>query len=161
MRVLLLGPDNDRLAAFISAYGDEVVSEDRADWIVSYRHRELVPDAMIAAVNDQAINLHISALPWNGGADPNLHAWRDKTPHGISLHWMTQEIDRGGLIAQRRITFTTGETLRTSYMRLDAEAIALFMEYWPELRNGKRGSYHRSSDKPPLPHGWDTPVSDL
>jgi methionyl-tRNA formyltransferase len=164
VRILLLGPSNDRLRDFIAAYGDEVVDLmglQYTEWIVSYRYREMVSPNLLAQVNHQAINLHTGALPWNAGSDPNLHAWKDHTPHGVTLHWMTQELDKGPMIAQRRLLFSPGETLRTSYLRLDAEAIALFMEYWPELRRVSRGSSHRTSDRPALPYGWDTPVETL
>jgi methionyl-tRNA formyltransferase len=157
----MLGPPRLQLYEFIEAYGDEVMAGE-PDWIISYGHRERVSEAMLQSVDYKAINLHIGALPWNRGADPNLHAWRDGTPHGVSLHWMSPKIDQGELIAQRRIAFARpqDETLKSSYARLDAEAMALFMEYWPDIRR-PYGSEHKKADRPPLHSGWDTKVKEI
>ena len=69
------------------------------------------------------INIHISMLPWNCGADPNFWSWFYATPKGVSIHCIDSGIDTGGLLTQAEIMFPAGETLRTSYDRLMEHAI--------------------------------------
>lgn len=150
MKVRLLSTDL-AIADFLRACGDEIV-EGGGEWLISFGHPDVLNADILRRYEGRAINLHISALPWNRGAHPNYWAWTEGTPHGVTLHWMTEKLDSGPIIAQRRLTFGPGFKLNTSWMRLQMEAIALFMEYWPELRLDKRGSYHSKSD---LPHGTD------
>ena len=145
MDVRLLSTDPD-IAAFIRCCGDTLVESD-GDWLVSFGHRKIISAMDLMPYGAQAINLHISALPWNRGASPNYWAWRNGTPHGVTLHRLTEGLDSGPIIAQRRLVFGPGFTLNTSWLRLMAEARALFMEFWPELRTGQ-GSFHRAADLP-------------
>ena len=145
MDVCLLSSDAE-IASFIRCCGDRVVY-DGGDWLVSFGHRRVISAKALAPYGGHAINLHISALPWNRGAHPNYWAWRDGTPHGVTLHRMIARLDEGDIIAQRRLVFGPGFTLETSWLRLMAEARAMFMEFWPELR-APRGSFHRVADLP-------------
>lgn len=180
MPVLLLGPNTDTLASIIE--DDVVVCADelcslttvealRPSFAVSYGYRHIVPSAVIAALGQRIINLHISYLPWNRGSDPNLWSWLSNTPKGISIHWLTEGLDKGGIIAQELVEFDTNHTLRTSYLELQTRVTHLFARVWPDLISGAtpgspqsgHGSYHRSSDKDrhmdALPLGWDTPCA--
>ena len=97
----------------------------------------------------------------------------DNTPKGVSIHYLDAGIDTGDLIAQKKLDFAAGETLRTSYARLQAEITQLFTEHWSQIRNGTcaadrqvgPGSFHRVADRERIAHlltnGWDTPVAQL
>lgn len=135
-----------------------------------YRHiiRKEVLDRMTV------VNVHVSLLPWNRGADPNLWSWVDGTPKGVTIHYVDEGIDTGDVIYQEPVTFGEGETLATSYAKLQGAALALLQKHWAEIRSGRcqrtpqrgQGSSHRLADKAALasvlaPLGWDTPVKDL
>lgn len=154
MRVKLLS-DDGQISAFIEACGDQIV-DSKAEYLVSFGHRSVLTAEELAPFGDRAINLHIGALPWNRGAHPNFWAWKENTPHGVTLHRMTERLDDGPIIAQRRLSFGPGFTFHTSWLRLVTEARAMFMEYWPELRIGKRGTYHSTSDLP-TDTNWEAP----
>jgi len=160
MRIALLGDQCRSMIQFMEACGDSVAEEGTPtaalDFIISFNYAEILPKVSLESVDYKAINIHIGALPWNRGAHPNYWSWHDGTPAGVTLHWMTEGLDKGEIIAQRRIAFGPFETYRTSYLRLQAEARALFMEYWPEIKQS-RGSYHRADE---LPSGldWNAPV---
>jgi len=83
MQVLLLGPDRPEFRKHLERYGDSVEPHEdpiggdstilqSADFIISYGYRHLLPQEVIDEFPGRAINLHISMLPWNRGADPNL-----------------------------------------------------------------------------------------
>ena len=142
---------------------------DNMDLFISYGYRHIIKKEMLNRMNRPPINLHISLLPWNRGADPNLWSWIDNTPKGVTIHLMDSELDKGEIIAQRQIEMDTTYTLATSYERLCKEMERLFKENWLSIRfnNFKTfptmGSYHASKDKESLnlTDGWNTPVSML
>lgn len=184
MKVLVLSPYPESLNQVLASSGDETVicetpitraSPDPStfDLAVSYGYRHLVRGDTLDAWKDRLINLHISLLPWNRGADPNFWAARDGTPSGVSIHHIDAGIDTGDIIAQQEVPFEDGDTLATSYARLQERMIELFRDTWPSIRAGSAprvkqqgvGSYHRARDKDALmaqlPRGWDTPVTDV
>ncbi len=119
------------------------------------------------------INLHISYLPWNRGADPNLWSFLDNAPKGVTTHYIDAGLDTGRILIQEEISFRYNDTPRTSYERLAAAIEILFRKSWPRIREGKAqsfpqpqgGSSHRLKDRAAVEHlltkGWDTPVSQL
>lgn len=184
MKVLLLGPERPEFEACFRSGGDTVVRHDDkislpwaqvcgAKWLVSYGYRHILPQEVLDWFPRRAVNLHISYLPWNRGADPNLWSILDDSPAGVSIHLLDAGLDTGDLIAQRLVPFDPQDTLRSSYARLNAEIQALFWAVWPQLKGvGIRGipqpsggSCHRVRDRAGFEHllrlGWDTPVSEL
>ena len=184
MRILLLGPSRDGIMEYLLSFGDEVLhSEDKIqpvklmddnfDFIISYGYRYIIPKNVVNHYENRLINLHISYLPWNKGADPNFWSFLDNTPKGITIHYIDEGLDTGDIIAQEEIVFLENETLASSYQKLVLEIKKLLLEAWPIIRSGKNkrnkqlgtGSYHRLKDKEVyldlLNDGWDTPVSYL
>ena len=175
MRVLLLTPDAGRIWPVLS--GTQIELQDTpltrrpdADLVISYNYRHIVPEEFIT---ERMINIHISFLPWNRGADPNFWSWLDHTPKGVSIHQIDKGIDTGPIICQREVTFGFGPTLRSTYERLQSEAVDLFKEEWAWIKNGwytavpqsPGGSFHRKKDmdywRPYLSSGWDTPIYEI
>jgi methionyl-tRNA formyltransferase len=141
--------------------------------VIACNYKHVIPADVFAALPSIRVNCHISLLPWNRGSQPNYWAWKDSTPHGVTLHQITPQLDRGPIYAQREVTFGEGETLATSHARLEAELFALFRIAWPEIKAGRltplpqvgSGSYHDraafAAVKDTLRLGWQTPVSEL
>jgi methionyl-tRNA formyltransferase len=175
MKVVVLSPYPETLAATLKASGDKMVPLDdtEAAWLVSYGWGKMVPGTVLERFPRRAVNLHISMLPWNRGADPNLWSWVDDTPKGATLHLMTGKLDGGDIIAQQPINWRLSDrvTLASTYADLRTAAEGLFAYAWPRIRHGRftahpqapGGSYHRAADKEsvPLPAGWATPVTQL
>jgi len=173
MRVQVLSPYPEFIAAAITDHGDTVVDRD-PEFIVSYGHREIFKPDFIARYPDRIINIHISILPWNRGADPNFWSWFDNTPKGVTIHKIDAGLDTGDILAQEEFNFTGyDDTLESSYERLKCTAEILFRKVWPDIRDGKiapkkqtgRGSYHNARDKTPIfeRHGitWQTKCSEI
>ncbi len=184
MNVLVLSPHPEKLADILAASNDHPVAQelpistdtpdpDAFGFAVSYGCRHIVDAAAVQVWQHRLINLHISLLPWNRGADPNFWAACDGTPGGVSIHHIDAGIDTGDLIAQAEVPFQPQDTLATSYARLHRRILDLFAEVWPRIRSGTAprrpqpagGSYHRTRDKGDLmarlPLGWHTPIADI
>lgn len=118
---------------------------------------------------EKRINLHISLLPHNRGADPNFWSWANSTPKGITIHCLAPSVDSGDIILQRQLIISDTHTLKTSYALLHAEMMNLFSSNWTDIREGsiiprpqpRDGSIHRSQERKRLwslfPDGYDTP----
>jgi methionyl-tRNA formyltransferase len=179
MRVLLLSPYPTLIQAPIIAAGDELIVSNEppgaidfdVDLIMSFGYRHIIKPPLLTALACPILNLHISFLPWNRGADPNFWSWFDDTPKGVSIHHIAAGIDTGDIVVQREVAFDAdSETLATSFEKLRLTGCALFAESWPAIRAGDlpdkpqqaTGSYHRVKDREPwwprLPNGFDTPV---
>jgi len=180
-RILFLGPAGSpllpRLEGEVLRREDPIALDDveaaRPDIVVAHGYRHIIPADVIAALPGRVVNLHISLLPHNRGADPNLWSWVDDTPKGVTIHHVDEHLDTGDIIAQREVAFTGSETLAETYEALQAAVVDLFVETWPAIRDGTAprtpqppgGSYHRTSDRRRVEHlltrGWDTPVRAL
>ena len=185
MTILFLGPETSPLIAWLKAHESNVVHTDQkisddyirvnnVSFIVSFGYRHKISKLVLEAVSGRAVNLHISYLPWNRGADPNFWSFMEDTPKGVTVHFIDEGLDTGDIIGQRAVDFDLyAETLSTSYSRLHREVEGLFKELWSSIKGGtcKRGrqvgagSHHVSRDKQELAwlliNGWDTPVSVL
>lgn len=184
-KVLFLGPEHSPLFLWLREQnenvlqtGEKITPEDIRLWnvgfLVCYGYRHIIQHPVLALLPERAISLHISYLPWNRGADPNLWSFLEGTPKGVSIHHLDEGIDSGDIILQKPVDFTAAEpTLGATYDRLQAEVQQLFRDYWIKLKAGYmprrrqegRGTYHRKKDKDAVAHllaqGWNTPVSML
>lgn len=100
------------------------------------------------------LNLHNSYLPWNGGAHPCTWAILDRTPHGVTMHWCTDKIDKGPIFMQRKLEIYEDDTADSLYKRTADEEVKLFRDAMDAYRLGLRraspqepgGSYHTKAD---------------
>ena len=165
----ILGLFNNECAAelfqWLSETGHEVIlsseklssqwcKEQGFDLTVSYTYRYILSSEIIHALNDNVVNIHNSMLPFNRGADPNIWSIADKTPRGVTLHYINEKLDSGYVIAQEFVRYGDNETLESSYFILDRAAKEMFKkafayyDYWPELKKQCIGSgtYHSIKD---------------
>jgi len=186
MNTLLLGAHSDRLTPVISRAGHTTLRHDapvdlqwltsrNIDYIVSFGYRHIIRKPVIDYYDGRIFNLHISLLPWNRGADPNLWSHLEKTPSGITIHHIDAGLDTGDIVIQREVSFDLAkETLASSYDTLMRCITDLFADIWPGVLAGSApripqkgvGSCHKSADKAPfLPllaqSGWQTPLIDI
>jgi methionyl-tRNA formyltransferase len=144
---------------------DEPIEDSDADFIISYGYRHILKKPILDKFKDRAINLHISYLPWNRGADPNYWSFVDGTPKGVTIHFIDEGIDTGDIIGQRYMKYDyQTDTLETFYNKLTDCLEDLFKKSWKYIREGKahrypQTSYHRSDEMPDI--SWDTLVRDL
>jgi len=187
MKILYLGNSDSPLIAYLQAHGEEIVATtDKIDmnfihlhlpeFIVSYGYRHIISDDILKHYPDTAVNLHISLLPWNRGADPNFWSFVENTPKGVTIHYLDKGVDTGDIIVQKQVEFSEKDTLHTSYLKLHEEIQNLFKQHWAKIRIGKcprisqnsiyqTASSHRLIDKQKLSflltNGWHTPVKIL
>jgi methionyl-tRNA formyltransferase len=177
MNILYLGPQSplvDFLSMETVRRTEEPISDfGNADFVISYGYRHIIRNKEeLKRMDGRAINLHISYLPWNRGADPNLWSWIDETPKGVTIHYIDPGIDTGDIIVQEKVDLPSEETLRSSYALLQHRIQKLFFKHWRHIRDGhchrvqhRGGTFHTTRDRETvekwLTSGWDTPVREL
>ena len=187
MKILLLGPNEpyqNELCDFLISDGNEVTFKssklmkdtqhlDNYDFLVSYGYRYIISKKVINQFKFMAINLHISYLPWNRGADPNLWSFIDDTPKGVTIHKIDEGIDTGDILVQKKVLFNENDTLETSYKKLQIEIIDLFKNNWHQIKKNEcesfkqvdGGTFHKSLESESimksLPYGWKTSVKEI
>lgn len=182
MNILYLGVENKKIIDFLEkdnkviVYKEKIFNNDildDVDYIVSYGYRFIISEEIVDRFKGKAINLHISYLPWNRGADPNLWSFLEDTPKGVSIHYIDYYVDTGDILGQTEITYGDDDTLRSTYDLLVQKMEELFYNIWRNLQSGKViakkqegiGSYHKLIDKNKylflLNQGWDTKVNAI
>ena len=153
------------LFRWLSEIGNEVVlcsenispqwcKKQNFDLTVSYTYRYILSEETIQALNNNVVNIHNSMLPFNRGADPNIWSIVERTPRGVTLHYVDNQLDKGDIIAQEIVDDGDNETLTSSYNNLDRAAKAMFKkafryyEYWPALKKKciGQGTFHLLKD---------------
>lgn len=151
------GLDNSRIlqaTQIKTASGRAFLRETSPDIGISVLFDYLLDRTFLDAVPRGVINLHPSYLPFNRGQFPNVWSIVEKTPAGVTLHYIDEDVDTGDIIAQSRVEVEPADTGLTLYRRLELAAIDLFKSAWPRLCTGAAdripqqgsGTYHRTRD---------------
>jgi methionyl-tRNA formyltransferase len=101
------------------------------------------------------INTHPSLLPYGRGKHNNFWTIVDEVPFGVSLHWASEEIDSGDLIAQQEIQYDWTDTGGSLYLKATTEMPGVFKDNYELIRDGmaprlvqdlNSGSFHQSNE---------------
>lgn len=167
INIVYFGNEESSLVSFLKNQGHEVtIFKDKVTlsqlmqinpgFLISYGYRHVISKDIVEHFDGRLINLHISYLPWNRGADPNFWSHVEDSPKGVTIHHMDQGLDTGDIIVQKLVQFDEEDTLRTSYAKLKIEIENLFFDYWEKIWNGQSprlsqdkeaGSFHKMKDK--------------
>jgi methionyl-tRNA formyltransferase len=176
MKILYLGPTNNSVYNFLNnSYKtlntEEKISPEKLyefDWVISYGYRHILKKEHIENSNNPIINLHISYLPWNRGANPNYWSWIENTPKGVTIHAINEGVDTGDIFIQKEVDFNKDETLSSSYNKLKKEIESLFINNFENIMKGsilpqiqpQGGSLHYIKEFPGV-ESWNIKVKDL
>lgn len=146
---VFLGSDlnkNETLARIRSLGADLAISV-LFDYILKKDFLEIFPRGVV--------NIHPSLLPYNRGQYPNVWSIVEKTPSGVTLHYIDEGIDTGAILAQKKVPLQQIDTGETAYRKLERACVELFQDSWANFAAGKlkpnaqekaAGTYHTSRD---------------
>jgi methionyl-tRNA formyltransferase len=186
-KILFLGPSDSPIIKWLLEKGENIYStkkkvtkefilKNEFEFLITYGYRFILKKEILNLFPSRAINLHISYLPYNRGADPNFWSFIDDTPKGVTIHYLDEGIDSGDIIVQKKIHYSSlnSETLSSSYNKLHSELQKLFFENWDSIKNFRNNrtiqsgnsTFHKSKDKESLFHliktkKWNTELSIL
>ena len=182
MKVLVLGPNQNLLLPLFTNDSVETTSEPlqpdslsikNFDFAISFGYRHMISQECIEIISGNILNIHISLLPWNKGSNPNIWSWLENSPKGVSVHWVTDQLDAGDIALQKEVSLDKNDTLSRTYEILQNEATELFNKLWNDIgiAGAKRsqqsgiGNMHRKSDliehQRSLTRGYETRCKEL
>lgn len=135
--------------------GLERIRSLKADMAVSVLFRNILRKPFLDIFTKGCINLHPAYLPYNRGNYPNVWSIVEKTPAGVTLHYIDEGLDTGDILAQERVPVEMTDTGGTLYRKLELAALELFQSTWPSIETGtaprrrqdaEPGTSHRRSD---------------
>jgi methionyl-tRNA formyltransferase len=83
------------------------------------------------------INLHNSYLPLNRGKYPHVWAIYENSKYGVSIHYVDENIDTGGILARKEIKIKPTDIAGTLYDRSLKKIVKLFFLFWPRFKENK------------------------
>jgi len=187
LKILFLGSQNSPVLTWLINEGEDVVFteniisetfilDNKFNFLISYGYRHVLNKNIVRIFGNSTVNLHISFLPYNKGADPNLWSFIENTPKGVTIHRIDEGVDTGEIIVQKKVIFNNIEqqTLSTTYQILQSEIQSMFYENWHSIKTNTiqsfaqqgRGTSHKIRDKSKYEYllkkeGWNTKVIDL
>lgn len=108
-----------------------------ADIIVTAAYGQFVPTKLLKVPTYSAINVHASLLPkFRGGAPIHYAIWQGEEETGISLIYMTKEMDAGDIIAQVKTPITKKDDVGDLFERLAILGRDLLIDTLPNIFSG-------------------------
>ena len=100
--------------------------------------------------------MHISYLPYNRGAHPNIWSFIENTKKGVTIHLIDKGIDTGDILVQKRVVLSKKDSFKNTYKKLHFHIQMLFKQYHKKLLNKKIkpkpqpkiGTFHSIKDLP-------------
>lgn len=144
--------------------------------VISYNYSYMISQECIDTVHENIINMHISLLPWNRGASPNIWSFIDDTPKGVTIHMLSAGLDAGDILFQEETCFDPHiGTFQTTHAKLNDMIMNLFKRNWHTINSGQykelrtkqtgSGSYHTVADlkrlRESIPFEWSDNINDF
>ena len=149
----------------------ETILKKDFDLIVSFGYKKIIKYLIIKKLKRPIVNLHMSYLPYNRGAQPNFWSFVEDTPKGISIHEINGKIDSGPIILRKKINFQNlkNQTLNSTYKVLFKEIENLFIKNFYNILDRRykiktlktKGTIHFKKDFPKKINNWKIKIKDL
>jgi methionyl-tRNA formyltransferase len=109
----------------------------KADLLLSFYYRRLLPEEMLEEPPLGAWNMHGSLLPkFRGRAPVNWAVLKGATETGATLHAMTERADRGAILDREAVPIGPDDTAIEVQRRVTAAAVAILERRLDDLKSG-------------------------
>ena len=128
-------------------YGYPVVEEAELfeydlDYLISVLYYNILDGDLLNHPQYGGLNLHQAELPRYRGSNTFSHAIMnarddDYWQYGTTLHFMSEEVDEGDIIARNFVEITEEDTSKSLYKKAEQASIDLFEEQLPNIVTGE------------------------
>ena len=146
----------------------EILQQIAPDVIFVIGWHQIVRPPVMRLARIGLVGAHASYLPHNRGSAPvNWTIMRGERESGNTLMWLSEGVDEGDIIAQRRFPITPYDTCATLYARVAQTNREMLLELLPRLLAGQRpGRPQERGTESVLPRrrpadgeiAWDAPA---
>ena len=106
----------------------------------------IIKNDFLKKFNKKAFNLHPGLLPYYPGKNcVSGVLYNDDKETGVSLHLMSEKVDRGLIIYKKKIKILKKDNLITLMQKLKLSAINLFNKFIKDLHFNKKISYKKNN----------------
>jgi methionyl-tRNA formyltransferase len=137
----------------------------KPDLLLSVYYRFIIKSEILKLVNYKAMNLHPSLLPAYRGTKSSVWALiNGEKETGISFHYITEVVDEGKIILQKKINILDTDTAYSLYNKLISLFVLNFSEALDRLINNYEGEVQKgqvSYYKRELPFGGEKSFDEL
>lgn len=124
--------------------GLKFLAARKPDLLVSAFFNQRLHPAALALPTLGCLNIHPSLLPESKGVDPVFQSLlHGAPPLGVTVHFMSPELDAGRIVAQRRVEGNSTSSLFVATAQLFDEGAALLAAETESIAQGARGSPQR------------------
>lgn len=111
----------------------ETMRQMDLDYVIGIHFPYIIRSNVLSIPKVGVLNLHPAYLPYNRGWHTPSWAIAQGTPAGATLHFMSEELDMGDIIARKEVTIEPYHTANSLYAALKEAEQTLFEESLPEL----------------------------
>jgi folate-dependent phosphoribosylglycinamide formyltransferase PurN len=122
------------------AEGLRFLADCAPDLLVSAFFNQRLQAPALALPKRGCLNIHPSLLPEAKGVDPVFQSLLQGIPLGVTVHFMTPELDAGRIVAQRSITGRAGSSVFATTALLFREGSELLAAAIDSIVGGAAGS---------------------
>ena len=141
---------------FTKPLNKTILQKINPDIVISYNYRYIIKKEFLKKY--YFINLHISYLPFNRGAHPNIWSFIENTKKGVTIHLIDEGIDTGDILVQKRVVLDKNDSFKSTYKKLHFHIQMLFKQNFKKLINKKikpkkqpkNGTFHLSKELPSI-----------
>jgi methionyl-tRNA formyltransferase len=116
--------------------GETLLRELAPEYVIGIHFPHLIPSSILRIPKRGFLNLHPAYLPFNRGWHTPSWAIMDGTPYGATLHFMTEKVDTGDIVAQKQLKVLPGDTADSLYQRVLDLEYEVFTAFWPHIVSG-------------------------
>ncbi|MGQ3414375.1 methionyl-tRNA formyltransferase [Natrinema sp. LN54] len=134
------------LRAAAAEYGYPVVDDADIfnydlDYIISVLYYKILDSELLEHPTHGGLNLHQAELPRYRGSNTFSHAIMnarqdDYWKYGTTLHFMSEEVDEGDIVARNFVEITDEDTSKSLYKKTERASVELFEEQLPNIVSG-------------------------
>ena len=133
--------DQQGICWFKSGYKDseivKTIAEFEPDYIISAYGVRVLPKSVLNLAKKLAFNMHVSYLPdYKGRWIPTWAIINGEKEHGITFHIMSEEIDMGDILYQKKMLIAADETAYSLYYKILCEFVKEFDTFFKQLLAG-------------------------
>lgn len=128
-------------------YGYPVVKEEELfeydlDYLISVLYYNILDEDLLEHPQHGGLNLHQAELPRYRGSNTFSHAIMnarddDYWQYGTTLHFMSEEVDEGDIVARKFVEISEDDTSKSLYKKAEQASIDLFEEQLPNIISGE------------------------
>ena len=111
----------------------ELMINEDIDYLFSIHFPHIISKKVLSIPKIGSINLHPAYLPYNKGWHTPSWAIIEGSDYGATLHFMTEKLDDGNILHQKKIDILPCDTADTLYRRVLDVEFDTFKEYFSKL----------------------------